>query len=886
MIKKKINYEFLAGGLAFGLLFLCFLLSGVVSLAGDKCILISDLYGQYYEFLIGIRRIVLEQRSLVFSWNLDMGIGIIGWIAYYVSSPFNLLLLIVPERFLLVAIVLMLLLKTASCAVTFTYACRKIFQNVGIHTVLMALGYSLSSYMVTYFLHIMWLDVVILLPLLVYYLIRMMDTGRWGGFTFCLAASFFTNYYISYMAGAFLFTCFLAYYIYRNGTILSFGFIKKFGQLIGCACLAFGMCAFLLIPTVYQMSERLGEGKIIAGKGIINVTLADLFQSMIIGNYTSLKYGKPLLYTSCFALLLMSLYFLNMSISKKEKYCVGTLLGLWILIMECPLTDLLMHMGNNPTWFPYRYSFVIVYMICMIGVRIFPVIMNHIEIEKVLVVSICLTVSCVTLLLLKLLGVMEGDKVLGMILTVFFIVTYSALFYLHNKEKIKQHDMRVLMCLCLCLELLANGVLTYRNMDDDIGFENLNVLKEKQDMLQSQLAELPDDNRSYRIEKNYRVGYNDGFAFGYNSLSSFTSVYNIELHKFFENAGILNQIWNSSYEGSTMFLDSILGIKYVLHSVPYSLFNLSTDDSEYIAVNEFCLPLGFMVSDDIEHFQLKDSESYSPFAMQQDLLEAMTGDSESRKCFGEYKPEKIVYDNVERLVMNGKSVLKRIDPTKEGKVSYQFKRTEKEKEYYLYPKFDYRKDKGRFVEIETEGKKGVDSPFVERTNMAVPYNIRIFANPNSTKDVVSYRFLENDEVILEQEIYYSFDKEMYSKYYDKLKQQGLTISKFDDGLLEGNVHVSADSELLFLSIPYNRQWKIEVDGKQSDVLPLCSGAFMGVRLDKGIHNISIRYQPHFLRLSLVFSVIVTSCSAFLLLTFHIRRKTNSLIYKKIKLGLM
>ena len=872
MTEKSTNYEFLAGGLAFGVILLCYLLSGIVSLAGDKCILVSDLYGQYYEFLIGMRRIILEQRSLVFSWNLDMGIGIIGWIAYYVTSPFNLLLLIVPERFILAGIVVIIQLKTACCAVTFTYGCRKIFQDVGIHTVLMALGYSLGSYMVTYFLHIMWLDVVILLPLLVYYLKRMMDTGRWGAFTFCLAVSFFTNYYISYMAGAFLFTCFVAYYKYQKGTIVSLGFVKKLGRLVGCACLAFGMCAFLLIPTVLQMSERLGEGKVRTGKGIVNFTLGELFQSLIMGNYTSLKYGKPLLYTSCLALLLMGIYFLTKSIPKREKYCVGILLGLWILIMECPLTDLLMHMGNNPTWFPYRYSFTIAYIICMIGVRIFPVFMNRIEIKKILVLSVCLTISCVTLLVLKLFGIMEYVKVTGIVLTVLFIFAYSVLFFLRSKKKIKQNDMRILICLCLCFELLVNGVLTYRYMDDDIGFENLNEIKERQNMLQTQLEELPEDNRSYRIEKNYRVGYNDGFAFGYNSLSSFTSVYNIELHRFFENAGIYNQLWNSNYEGSTTFFDSVLGVKYVLHNAQYSLFNLTTNDEAYIAVNEFSLPLGFMVSEDITNFQLEDKEDYSPFVMQQDLLEAMTGECESRKCFQEYKAEKVVYDNIVRTIVNGKSVLKRIDPEKEGKVSYYFEKQGEKKEYYLYPKFVYGKDRGRFVEIETKGNKGIDSPFVERTNLSVPYNIRIFADPNSTTDVVSYNFLENEEVILDQEIFYSFDKEKYNKYYQDFKEQGLKISKYNDGLLEGNVHVSEQNEILFLSIPYNEQWKIEVDGKQSDVLPLCSGAFMGVRLDKGIHSISIRYQQCFLKQSLLFSVLWTICSILMSYICYICKK--------------
>ena len=91
---------------------------------------------------------------------------------------------------------------------------------------------------------------------------------------------------------------------------------------------------------------------------------------------------------------------------------------------------------------------------------------------------------------------------------------------------------------------------------------------------------------------------------------------------------------------------------------------------------------------------------------------------------------------------------------------------------------------------------------------------------------------------------------------------------FQDGFFEGNVSVTDDNDMLFLSVPYNVQWEISVDGEPADVIRLCSGAFTGVKLSKGEHKIVAAYRQKFLEKS-----ILLSCVSIILITvLFFRRK--------------
>ena len=94
--------KFLA--LAFLLPFLGYslvMLAGRFSPFGSSSILYSDMYHQYYPFFVEFRRVLRSGGSLVYNWNLGLGVDYLGLIAYYLASPLNLLSVLVPEGMLL-----------------------------------------------------------------------------------------------------------------------------------------------------------------------------------------------------------------------------------------------------------------------------------------------------------------------------------------------------------------------------------------------------------------------------------------------------------------------------------------------------------------------------------------------------------------------------------------------------------------------------------------------------------------------------------------------------------------------------------------------------------------------------------------------------------------
>ena len=59
------------------------------------------MYHQYYPFFVEFRRVLRSGGSLVYNWNLGLGVDYLGLIAYYLASPLNLLSVLVPEGMLL-----------------------------------------------------------------------------------------------------------------------------------------------------------------------------------------------------------------------------------------------------------------------------------------------------------------------------------------------------------------------------------------------------------------------------------------------------------------------------------------------------------------------------------------------------------------------------------------------------------------------------------------------------------------------------------------------------------------------------------------------------------------------------------------------------------------
>ncbi|EJE98154.1 hypothetical protein LMA_08243, partial [Liquorilactobacillus mali KCTC 3596 = DSM 20444] len=79
---------------------------------GKSSLLTVDLGQQYIDFFAYFRRTLLSNPSgFFYSFSKEVGGNMIGEWAYYLMSPFNLFLLLFPEKYLAAGVMLITLLK-------------------------------------------------------------------------------------------------------------------------------------------------------------------------------------------------------------------------------------------------------------------------------------------------------------------------------------------------------------------------------------------------------------------------------------------------------------------------------------------------------------------------------------------------------------------------------------------------------------------------------------------------------------------------------------------------------------------------------------------------------------------------------------------------------
>ena len=172
---------------------------------GDSIYLRSDMYHQYAPFYKELYRKMTEGGSFVYSWNIGMGVNFTAIYSYYLASPVNLLLwLLAPTGNILITMDMLIVIKTGLCGLTCGYYLHKRFGGTNISYAAIAVFYALSSYMAAFSWNIMWLDCLVLLPVIVLGMDKLIKENKWIMYTAMLGISIFSNYYISIMICIFL----------------------------------------------------------------------------------------------------------------------------------------------------------------------------------------------------------------------------------------------------------------------------------------------------------------------------------------------------------------------------------------------------------------------------------------------------------------------------------------------------------------------------------------------------------------------------------------------------------------------------------------------------------------------------------------------------------
>ena len=163
---------------------------------GDRTFLRNDMYHQYMQFFTSMYDKLKAGDDLAYSMQLGFGSNTASVYAYYLASPLNLLVLLFPRKYIAEFMAAIVIVKMGLSGWSFAYYLRKRFDKTDVGILFFSSAYALSGYMAAYQWNLMWLDVIIMAPLVLGALEELIETGKGVKYCLLLALSIFSNCYL------------------------------------------------------------------------------------------------------------------------------------------------------------------------------------------------------------------------------------------------------------------------------------------------------------------------------------------------------------------------------------------------------------------------------------------------------------------------------------------------------------------------------------------------------------------------------------------------------------------------------------------------------------------------------------------------------------------
>ncbi len=593
---------------------------------GERSVLTLDLNGQYIYYFESLRDAFWGDGSAFYSWSRNLSGGFMGIIGYYLASPFTLIVILLPRKMILESMMIMQMCKVGAAGLTFCIYAQKSKGLKPLQSLLFSNMYAMMAYVVIQLIDPMWIDGPIFLPLIILGVEYLIDDGRKINYIIPTALMFIANFYIGFMIAIFI-ALYFVYYLFFGKTRKykdAGEYAKTIGVMVGSTVVVM-MCSIIMILPVYN---ALALGKFDFSEPDYSLKTMfnpiELVACMLPNQYYSVNvdtgtgfYGRPEIYCGVMTFLLLPMYAFNKKIKANRKIGYGLLMFILLFSMYIKPINMLWHGGQDPNWLPYRYSFILSFIMVSMAAEAFSKLDGY-ESEKEAkksIIPLSISAGIVGVLTLLFYSVMEyyksykekngisgyslesggffayneskykyvattpytdtmnhgsdkwdelwlGTIGFGMAL----LIAYFVLIYIYSRSKKQTYKKVATVCMAALIffEGGYNCYDSFRKIFKEVGNSDKSTYTEimsAPDVVE-QLEEY--DSGFYRAEKTYNRMVNDNLAYGLKGISHSSSVMNARAIKFIETMGYFTQSFESKYEGCNPVADSILGIKYVL----------------------------------------------------------------------------------------------------------------------------------------------------------------------------------------------------------------------------------------------------------------------------------------------------------------------------------
>lgn len=759
---------------------------------GENCILHVDMYHQYEPFFTELMTKLKEGGSLLHSWNIGLGSDFVSLFAYYLASPFNWLLLLCPQNHVIEFMTILILVKMGLCSAAFSVFLRNHYKKVDYAMAVVGTVYAMSGYMAAYNWDIMWLDCLILAPIVLLGLERLVKEGKGGLYCASLALSILTNFYISIMICIFQVIYFILLMLEEKQSLLEKA--KAAGRFTLYSLLAGGMGAILLIP----------EAIILSYSGSSGVSFPDTmeFYFNIISELSRHSFGVavytardhwPNLYCGAAMFLFLILYLLNREIPRKKKIARCILIVFFWVSFSNNILDFIWHGLHFPDSLPGRQSFLYIFLLLALAYETYEKRQGN----QILHVAIAAVASCLFLCLSYFYGDLELVSAENLIITGFLLIGYGLLLAMLYTSNADGRNMAMyIFGILVLLEVYINFDITGFSVTSRTSYTKN---WESYDTLLAQVEK--EDNDFYRIERMERLTKNDAAIYGYRSATIFSSLMNVNVGNFYRKLGMEGGKNFYSYSGSTALTAAMFAVKYEITGSPYEDSPLRTlvqsDGENYVYKNNYTLPLGYMVQSDLEE---NWNPQYGIPVSNLNALAALLGGQEVLLDMGE---------GTETAANSGNTT---IMVREDG---------------YYYATYE---DTSVTNITVTAGER------VRKFNKCDHGYLLDLGWCEAGETIV----LTNTTVDVFPVTVYQLNLDTFQTAFDTLNQQTLSVENYTDTYVKGTIHVTEPGNLI-LSIPYEDGWSVWVDGVRTESREFME-ALIELPLDTGSHVIELRYE--------------------------------------------
>ena len=791
-------------------------------IGGNKNILTVDLANQYVEFFGALKSILSGITSPFYTFSKTLGGNFFGIITYYLLSPLNLLIILFNRIDIPKFILIINILKIGLTGLTSYIYFNKKFKETKL-SLIFSITYSLMSYNIAYSQNIMWLDGVIMLPIILLGIDKLLEQKPLL-FYISLTLSIIFNYYIGYMS------CIasLIYYIYELYLKENKIEIKKILYCIKYILISVLTSGIILIPSIFSLMQGKANG--LLGDFVPNQRFAilDLLTRFYIGTFknSDILGTLPNIYISQIMIVLVIYYFFNKNINKKEKQASLILIGVFTLGLVFSPINTIWHTLKNPVGFPFRYSFMFDMILLIIAYKS---ILNIKEIDKNFIKKFILYSLLISLIIDKMLYTKTMYyKIIGTSLLQIIYLIYLS----RNTKQIKNY-----IIILITLEMFLNGFTTVYNIKYQNKEKYKNFINETGNIIDNLNKK---ENTLYRLEKDYSYSSNDELLLNYNGISHFSSVYEGKTNELLgKYLGIFNRFYVTNYYGSTLVTNSLFNIKYLLSKEELTYYQKI--DKKYninIYENNYNLPIGFIVDENINNIKL---QKYEPFINQNNILKTMNKNIEDVFYKNNYEIE---LNNLKLDETKEKLTYKKINEDLPASIKIKLT-TNHEGILYGYMSCE----KFKKVDVLLNGKSIID---ITDENGYQCNTLEL--GKHNINEQIELEFLLLEKEIQPKEImFYTLDLEKFENAINLLNKEKLKIVEYNKDYIKTSINVEKDN-ILYTSIPYDKGFKILVDGKKQEPVKIFD-TLIGLELEKGNHIIEFKYQPRGLKEGSIISLI-------------------------------